>query len=200
MFKELQPQKAEVAVVMKPKVTVAERRNSFFELLKSQNAKLAIGLIPINLSADKAREAQEAIGEVLESDLRIEPLFFDDIYIWPASYDLESAKYTFNEKSPESFRGHACPSVVHTRYGATRLHDDMWILWRRRTAQDYVRDKNGIPKKAQRVMEKLHALGLPLNASLTIWTPAYDNMADPMLVLEFADNICIGLCRWNPTL
>lgn len=167
---------------------------------------LRLGLIPTKASKEQRSSFLKKIEAALE-ELNIEPLFFEEVHIFKDIYSGLYFKYGKEDKE-DWLIGRETPRTVTSRRGVTRLHDNAYVLWTRRNLMEYTADNNGFPKQVIDVLERLQDAGLPVGSSISVWTPAElpdenrqaTRMIDPMLVIEFAPNICIPLCRWNPSL
>ncbi|MDO8495226.1 MAG: hypothetical protein Q7S32_01705 [bacterium] len=160
-----------------------------------------LGLIG-SVKDEKIPVLVDKIRSRLEDLLGVETLFFEDTCLVKSDPTQMSASGVFG---PEQDRRYEMPIGHIGRFGKTRVHDDVYIFWERRSISEYVHDGNGFPKRIINLLERLQSLGLPLGISLTVWTPAKlyhagGVQADPILVIEFSPQICIGLMRWNPTL
>lgn len=186
------------------KVAVKEMKDDrFLQAMLADIATLNPALPGALEAEDEAqlRRLLAAVNEALEEKMDIEPLFFEDIHVFADGVRLNNV---FRNEHPEEWlQGEPMPQRLGCRYGVTRLHDEVRMLWDRRHVQDYSRDGNHFPKRILEVMAKLQSAGMPLSFSLTVWTPAQFDQTqpnpDPVLVLELADSACIALCRWNPT-
>lgn len=175
---------------MENKVATLERPNFFMEFSDNKSKGLA-KLALIDPENKNIADSRKQITEKIEELLMIESLYFEDI-----SVVKTTASFNFDRNGVRAYPG--------VRYGVTRLHDDVCLFWERRILHDYAADGNGFPKKVVGLLSKIQELGLPVGLSLTVWTPLPNSAVavntDPILVLEFTDNLCIGLMRWNPTL
>ncbi len=167
---------------------------------------LNLGLFLNDIPADKLEIARQDIHDHLEDEFNLEPLFFEDIHVFRHNYTLNHRFYEPSvQKEPWLKKDNICPKRVSTAYGVTRLHDDIHVLWQRRTLHDYVADGNSLPNSALAIIDKI-AQHVPVGMDMTVWSPAPappevpEMNIDPMIVLEAADKLCVGLCRWNPTL
>lgn len=87
------------------------------------------------------------------------------------------------------------------RAGYTGSSDANGVWWFRQPLSQYISEGNQLPPCAHKIFHSLEkAGGIPLNASLLVWTyvdsPAPDIATmGSMLVLELSDSTCIPLCK-----
>lgn len=93
----------------------------------------------INRFVAKVKGVLEEIG--------IEYLFFDDIYTFNTSRTSENRRW--EDTQYPAMRSVPIPQkhTAYWRVGVTLLHDDVFMLWRKRTVAEYVEDGTVYPRE-----------------------------------------------------
>lgn len=170
-------------------------------------------LMTLGLDTDRSAEKRKSFELAVKSGLEkigTKPLFFQKIALdYPLTESQVTTEYSYathrqeypHPSVPIDERTNL-PSRGYARLGITIIHDGVARFWERRPISVFIDwDRNSLPDCAISILERLQVAGLPVGASVMVWTPERfshigGEVPDPMLVLEIGGN-CYALCRWN---
>lgn len=160
-----------------------------------------------------AKEEEKNLDSAVRTGLKkigIEPLFFQNLTLdYPLTesnvtgdYSVKMGRWEYPHPGIRKDQIHDTPSRGYARLGVSVIHDNTRRYWERRPVNVFTNwDGNSLPESAISILQRLQITGLPIGASIMVWTPERfshigGEVPDPILVLEIGKS-CFALCRWN---